>query len=293
MKQLTKVTVRAPAKLNLLLDVLGCTPDGYHTLDMIMQAVDVWETVEVSRSGGYSLRLPGSRVPPNDKNTATRAAEAFFQETGLLAGADITLHKQVPTRAGMAGGSADAAGVLVALNELYGARLSLEELCAIGLAAGADVPFALMGGTARVGGIGEELRPLPALPPCWFAIAMPAAGVSTPAAFARYDEVGTSCHPNLAAAEAAIRAGDLAALAGCMGNALEQAAGAPQTPALRALLDQHGALASAMTGSGAAVFGLFMQEATAREAARALSGQARQVFVAQPVPGGPQVVQRW
>lgn len=293
MTRLTKVTVRAPAKLNLALDVLGTTPDGYHTLDMIMQAIDVWERVEVARSTGYSLRLPGSRVPAGDKNTATRAAEAFFRETGLLAGADITLHKSVPTRAGMAGGSADAAGVLVALNELYGARLPLPELCRIGLAAGADVPFALMGGTARVGGIGEELRALPPLGGCWFAIAMPPGGMSTPLAFARYDRVGAAARPDVAAAEAAIRAGDLTALAGQMANALERAGGGELTDTLRHTLDGVGALASMMTGSGAAVFGLFDAEAPAREAAALLRALVPQVFVAQPVAHGPEVTDRW
>ena len=122
------VTVLAPAKLNLTLDVTGTRPDGYHTLDMIMQAVSLRERVTLRRSRGLSLSLPGSRVPANEHNTAYKAALAFFHGTGLLAGAAITVEKHVPVRAGMAGGSADAAGVLVGLNELYGAHLSMSEL---------------------------------------------------------------------------------------------------------------------------------------------------------------------
>ena len=112
------VTVLAPAKLNLTLDVTGTRPDGYHTLDMIMQAVSLRERVTLRRSRGLSLSLPGSRVPANEHNTAYKAALAFFHGTGLLAGAAITVEKHVPVRAGMAGGSADAAAGLVGLNEV-------------------------------------------------------------------------------------------------------------------------------------------------------------------------------
>ncbi len=287
---LKKVTVEAPAKLNLALAVTGLAENGYHRVDMVMQAISIWERVEVVRSAGYSLRLPKSPVPADDKNVATKAAAAFFYATGLLAGADITIHKTVPTRAGMAGGSADAAAVLLGLNELYGARLGMAELCAIGAGVGADVPFSLVGGTARVGGIGEVLSPLPPLPPCWFAVAMPAGGMSTPVAYARFDAMGSPLSPDIGAACRAIEAGSLAALAPHMQNMLEAAAGDETTAALRQVMDEHGALASMMTGSGAAVFGLFMQEAAARAAAQAARTVAAQVFVARPVHGGARVV---
>ena len=159
--QYKSVTVLAPAKLNLSLDVVGTLPNGYHALDMVMQSIDLFEKLTLTRSEGLTLTLPGSFVPVNDKNTAIKAALAFFQYTGLLAGVDITIQKRVPVRAGMAGGSADAAGVLVGLNALYGAKLSMSELCAIGAAIGADVPFALMGGTCRVQGVGDFLKALP------------------------------------------------------------------------------------------------------------------------------------
>ncbi|HJB41514.1 MAG TPA: 4-(cytidine 5'-diphospho)-2-C-methyl-D-erythritol kinase, partial [Candidatus Gemmiger avicola] len=132
MQQRKSVTVLAPAKLNLALDVVGTMPNGYHDLDMVMQAIDLQERLVLRRSPYLNLRMPGSFVPVNNKNTAIKAALAFFDYTGLLAGVDITIHKAVPVRAGMAGGSADAAGVLVGMNELYGAKLSMSELCAIG-----------------------------------------------------------------------------------------------------------------------------------------------------------------
>ena len=155
------VTVLAPAKLNLALDVVGLLPGGYHDLDMTMQAITLYERVVLRRSPYLDLRLPGSLVAPNKKNTAIKAALAFFDYTGLLAGVDITIYKNTPVRAGMAGGSADAAAVLVGMNELYGARLSMSELCALGAKIGADVPFALMGGTCRVQGVGDFLKALP------------------------------------------------------------------------------------------------------------------------------------
>ena len=136
--QYRSVTVLAPAKLNLSLDVVGTLPNGYHDLDMVMQTIDLYEKITLRRSNDLSLTLPGSFVPVNDKNTAVKAALAFFDYTGLLAGVDMTIYKRVPVRAGMAGGSADAAGVLVGLNELYGAHLSMSELCAIGAGIGAQ-----------------------------------------------------------------------------------------------------------------------------------------------------------
>ncbi len=162
-----RVTVLAPAKLNLALDVVGILPGGYHALDMTMQAISLYERVVIRRSPYLDLDPAGQSGGPR-QNTAIKAALAFFHYTGLLAGADITIYKNVPVRAGMAGGSADAAAVLVGMNELYGARLSMSELCALGAGIGADVPFALMGGTCRVQGLGDLLKALPPVPECWF-----------------------------------------------------------------------------------------------------------------------------
>ena len=287
---LQKVSVLAPAKLNLSLDVVGTLPGGYHALDMVMQAVSLYEQVTLRRSADLVVRLPGSRVPPGPKNTAYKAALAFFHYTGLLAGVDITIHKTVPVRAGMGGGSADAAAVLVGLNALYGARLSMTELCALGASVGADVPFALMGGTCRVQGLGDLIKALPPCPDCWFTVVMPGYGISTPAAFAAYDQIGSPTHPDCAAQEAAIRAGDLPGLCAAAGNALEVCAGGADTAALKqALLDQ-GAKAALMTGSGAAVFGIFEAEEPARRAAEALAAAGRQIFTLRPDRGGARIV---
>ena len=264
MATLKSVTVLAPAKLNLALDVVGLLPNGYHNLDMTMQAITLYERVVLRRSNTLSLSLPGSPVAANDSNTAVRA--------------------------GMAGGSADAAGVLVGLNALYGAKLSMSELCALGAKIGADVPFALMGGTCRVQGVGDILKALPPCPDCWFTVVMPDYGVSTPEAFAAYDKVGSSTHPDCEAQEKAVRAEDLAGVCAAAGNALEECSGAKDNEAIKAALRQHGAVTALMTGSGAAVFGVFPTEEAARGAAEALKAQWPQVYVAQPDKGGARVV---
>ena len=287
--QYRSVTVLAPAKLNLSLDVVGTLPNGYHDLDMVMQTIDLYEKITLRRSNDLSLTLPGSFVPVNDKNTAVKAALAFFDYTGLLAGVDMTIYKRVPVRAGMAGGSADAAGVLVGLNELYGAHLSMSELCAIGAGIGADVPFALLGGTCRVRGVGDLMKALPPCPDCWFTVVMPDYGVSTPEAFAAYDRVGSSVHPDCAAQEAAIRAEDLDGVCAAAGNALEECSGAKDNEAIKNALWENGAVAALMTGSGAAVFGVFRTEDEALTAAAALRSRWPEVYTAQPVRGGAEV----
>ena len=175
------------------------------------------------------------------------------------------------------------------MNELYGAHLSMSELCALGAKIGADVPFALMGGTCRVQGVGDFLKALPPVPECWFTVVMPDYGVSTPEAFAAYDRVGSSIHPDCGAQEAAIRAGDLDALCAAAGNALEECSGAKDTVAIKALLREHGAVTALMTGSGAAVFGVFRDEGAARAAAQAAKRRWKQVYVAQPDRGGARV----
>lgn len=292
MIQLHSVTVQAPAKLNLSLDVVGLLPGGYHSLDMIMQAVTLYERVELHRSAQLTLGLPGSAVSAGRDNTAIKAAERFFGYTRLDAGAEILVYKSVPVRAGMAGGSADAAAVLVGLNELYGTNLSFSELCALGAGVGADVPFALMGGTCRVQGVGDLIRALPPCPDCWFTVVMPGYGVSTPEAFAAYDRVGAACRPDCAAQEAAIRAGSLEGMCAAAANALEQCSNAPDNEAIKGLLRQQGACAALMTGSGAAVFGVFAEEQAARAAAVAARSRWPQAYVVRPDRGGARVSSR-
>ena len=178
------------------------------------------------------------------------------------------------------------------LNELYGARLSAAELCALGAQVGADVPFSIVGGTARVTGVGDILEPLKPCPPCFFTVCMPAGGISTPQAYARYDRIGTDVRPDSAAAAAAIARGDLAGLCAQMKNALEYSSASAATKPICETLRAHGALAALMTGSGAAVFGVFADEAPAQAAKAALLRVYPQCWVLRPETKGARVVGR-
>ena len=283
-----QVTLLAPAKLNLTLDITGVQENGYHTMDMLMQAVSLYERVTVRRAQRLEITAAGASLPLGPKNVAWKAAEAFFQQTGLLAGAKIRLEKRAPIRAGMGGGSADAAAVLMGLNLLYGACLSAEQLCRIGAGVGADVPFALAGGTARVGGFGEKISSLPPLPDCFFVVCMPGYGISTPQAFAAYDEIGASARPDNDAAERAVRAGDLRALFPCLGNALQKASAGQDTDRICEILTGEGAKAALMTGSGAATYGIFtVSTAAARGAAALQKAGFDRVWILTPARTGP------
>ncbi|MEG0804453.1 MAG: 4-(cytidine 5'-diphospho)-2-C-methyl-D-erythritol kinase, partial [Pygmaiobacter sp.] len=167
--------------------------------------------------------------------------------------------------------------------------LTTQELCAIGSTVGADVPFALVGGTARVGGFGERIEPLPAMPDCFFVAVMPGYGISTPQAFAAYDKVGTKQRPATDKAVEALRRGDYNALCPCLANVLEQASGGKDTERIGAALRREGADAALMTGSGAVVYGMFRNEETAEKALLQLKRHWQKVWVLRPVPYGARV----
>ena len=255
MAKLNSVTVLAPAKLNLALDVVGLLPNGYHNLDMTMQAITLYERVVLRRSQNLSLTLPGSPVAANDSNTAIKAALAFFHYTGLLAGVEITIYKNVPVRAGMAGGSADAAGVLVGLNVLYGAKLSMSELCALGAKIGADVPYCIMRGTALAEGIGEILTPLPPMPACFVLVAKPGISVSTKFVYENLhaNDLKPEQHPDVDRMIEAMKEKNLDLLCERMGNVLETVT-IPAYPVIQEIKEHMmacGAAGAMMSGSGA------------------------------------------
>lgn len=281
-----QVTVLAPAKINLALDVTGVRQDGYHTLDMIMQAVNLYEVITLRKGVGVKLKCNVPYVPCNEKNTAHKAARLFFEYAKIDGGVDITIEKHVPVKAGMAGGSADAAGVLVGLNMLYGTGLSVEQLCELGIKIGADVPFAIKGGTARVKGIGEEITPLKPFLYYYITVVMPSAGISTPAAFKRYDELGTDIRPDCDKLQKAIESYNLEDMCKEVKNSLQFSSAAKDTDAICKALNENGALASMMTGSGAAVFGIYSSQEKALQAKNILSKTYEQTFCLEPISGG-------
>lgn len=270
------ITVKAYAKVNLLLEVLGRRADGYHELAGVMQRISLCDIVAVSAKGGAAGGSVSAAFscPVPFRNTARRAAELFIGDKPY--DIDIRIKKNIPSEAGLGGASADAAAVLKALNALFeGTELQRTEaeLAALGLKVGADVPFCLAGGCAAARGVGEVLDPLP-VPKMTIVVLKGERGVSTPALFKLYDE---TVGKNAGSAEggsggvlesmiSAIKAGDIRAVGAAMLNALQPAALtiAPEIAAEISLLNRFGALGACMTGSGAAVIGLFENEAAAK-----------------------------
>lgn len=256
-----EITLRACAKINLSLDIKGVREDGYHLMEMVMQSINLADVLTLKKTPqeiSLVLEQEGAladAVPQGEGNTAVRAARLFFERTGLSGGCQIKLEKHIPSQAGLGGGSADAAAVLKGLNELYGTDLPQETLMEMGLAIGADVPFCLVGGTALVTGIGEKVTPIAPWKKGRIVILKPPFGISTAAAFKRYDEQGVKRHPDTAALIRAIEREDLAAMGAAMWNVMAE--GLPEIEALRQQLLASGAAGALMTGSGSAVYGIF------------------------------------
>ena len=275
---------RAYAKLNLSLDVLRKTPDGYHDLKMVMQSVEFGDDLEIELTddGSFSLRPGQSYLPSDDRNLAMRAAKLFLEGTGL--GANIRTVKRTPVCAGMGGGSSDAAAVLRALNKLTGSKKTRTELEEMGLRLGSDVPFCVAGGTCLAEGRGEILTDLPPLPDCPIVICKPSFAISTPELFGKVDARKSRIHPDTAGLLSALEAGDLPGVARRMYNVFEDVLSRPQSEvfAIKSELLSHGAMGAAMTGTGSAVFGLFADEAAAKTAWEALSPRYKDCFLTRP-----------
>ncbi len=281
--------VKANAKLNLTLDVLGKRPDGYHDLSMIMQSIDLCDTLnlEENDSGTLSLSTNLSFLPNGEKNLGAMAARTFWAALGQGdRGLEINISKCIPVCAGMAGGSSDAAAVLRALNQMEGEPFTLRELAEIGEQVGSDVPYCVLGGTALAEGRGEILTELPALPPCWVVVSKPDFPISTPELFGRIDHVKLRCHPDTKGAIEALKAGDLAGVARRMYNVFEDAL--PERQHIRVadiknVLIQCGALGANMSGSGPTAFGLFDAKWRAEEAYARLRETVKDTFLAHTV----------
>ena len=282
------ITLEAPAKINLTLDILGRRADGYHNLRMVMQSVSLGDTVTVTETGdGFALLAEGIALPAGKVTLEQRAAESFFRYLGRpMPGLEVRLVKRVPAYAGLGGGSADAAAVLRGLRALYAPELSRQALEEMGLAVGSDVPFCVRGGTCLAEGRGEKLTDLPPLPTCRIVLCKPDFGLPTPELFARVDGRDLGCRPDTDGLIAALAAGDLSAIAAGLGNVFERVLTEEESREIRrirrALLD-GGALGAAMSGSGPTVFGLFADASRAEQTAADLRARYAQTYLAQPV----------
>jgi len=281
-----ELTLLAHAKLNLTLAVTGRRADGLHTLDTVMQSVSLANRIRVCPDDRVTLACDDPALPTDARNTAVRAANAFFAKTGIRGGARIAIEKRIPYEAGLGSASADAAAVLTALDRLYGARLDERELCGIALTVGADVPFCLIGGTRRAIGVGETFLPTPQLSRGAFLIVKPARGVPTKEAYRALDALPDPVRPEAQAMADAIAAGDLAAVGRLCENAFTACCGDAESKRILRGLRERGALGASMSGSGSALFGLFWDEAAAAAALPALRAEDRFCAVALPVDRG-------
>ena len=253
--------LNAPAKINLTLDVISKAENGYHNVEMIMQTVDVYDEVFISLEGdSISLTTNLPYLPTNETNTAYKAAKLFLHHCNILTqGVKIKIKKNIPTSAGLAGGSTDAAGVILGLNELLNTNLSLSEMMEIGAKVGADVPFCIMKKTAIARGLGEKLTSLSALTDFIILLAKPPISVSTKFVYEHLDLNNIKKHPDTNKMIDAINKGNIYDISHNLYNVLEEVTSKyhPIVKKIEDIMIENGALNSIMSGSGPTVFGIF------------------------------------
>lgn len=281
--------VKAAAKINLMLDILKRLENGYHSLFMIMQSVDLFDIVTVDKNNQNKIIIECDKdgVPCNEKNIAYKCAVKFFEYCNINnIGVTIKIEKNIPMAAGVAGGSADGAAVIYCLNKIYNTNLSQKELCEIGNKVGADIPFSLTGGTAVTLGTGNVIAPVKDLPECYIVLCKPEQDVSTPEAYAEFDALNRVRHLDRVSMIDAVSNGDYEKICSLCGNVFEQAVEVPKRPHIKGIMRKSGADACCMSGSGPTVFGLFSDKDKANECYNKLNAKYNQVYICKPVNMG-------
>lgn len=287
-----KLTVNAPAKINLFLDIVGRLDNGYHSLFMVMQSVSLADTVTVeSAASGIELTCSEPRLPCGEKNIAYKAAKAFFDATGIEGGARLHIDKRIPFEAGLAGGSADAAAALVGLNELYGSPLGTQELCEVGLRVGSDVPFCIVGGTCLAQNTGGVLSRLKPLGECGIVISKPEKGVSTAEAYSAADSVYLY-HPDSVRMLDACERGDFGGICRYAGNVFEQVVEVVERVEIKRIMREEGAALAQMSGSGPSVFAIFEDKNAAARCAERLKALCPETFAVCPLECGATIINK-
>ena len=266
-------TAYAYAKINLSLDILGILPNGYHEVRMIMQSLQLHDTIilKLNSIPGITMTCSDAALPVDERNLAYRAVVLFCDTYGITDGISLHLDKKIPVAAGLAGGSSDAAAVLRGLNEMYGYPATADDLAALGVKLGADVPYCLMLGTVLSEGIGERLTRLPSAPDCHCLLVKPAAGASTKQIYTDYDSLAQTTeikHPDTDALLSALSAGDYDTLVSGLCNVLEPVTMGlvPEIAVIKNTLQALGADGVLMSGSGPTVFALFSDQEKAKRA---------------------------
>ncbi|MCI7227175.1 MAG: 4-(cytidine 5'-diphospho)-2-C-methyl-D-erythritol kinase [Lachnospiraceae bacterium] len=280
-----ELKLKAKAKINLGLDVVRKREDGYHEVRMIMQMINLYDKITLRKKTepGITVTANLSYLPVNEDNLVYRAAKLLMDEFQVDGGLEIELQKYIPVAAGMAGGSTDAAAVMVGVNRIFQLGLNKKQLMERGVKIGADVPFCIMRGTALAEGIGEELTPLPAMPHCSLVIAKPKIHVSTKFVYGNLKVGELTEHPDIDGQVQALRENNLEQLVTRMGNVLETVTipAYPVIDEIKHTMMKYGAMGAMMSGSGPTVFGIFEKEDKAQEVCRLLKKEkaAKQVYL--------------
>lgn len=273
---------KAPAKINLSLDVLGKRNDGYHDVEMIMTTVDLADRIELNtiQEDRIEVSLWSRYVPNDERNLAYKAAKAFKTKYNITKGVHIKIEKVIPVSAGLGGGSTDAAAVLRGLNKLWEMNIPTAELAALGATLGSDIPFCVYGSTGIAKGYGEIIEPLPSPPPFWVVLAKPDIGVSTRTIFQRVkmDEI---IHPNTEGVIEALYNKNFAMLCEMIGNSLEPITISihPEVQRIKEKMMLAGARGVLMSGSGPTVYGLVEQESKAQRIYNSMKGFCEEVYL--------------
>ena len=279
--------LRAMAKINLGLDVLGRRENGYHDVRMVMQTIGIYDRLILTKIPEEEIRITSNLafLPVNENNLIYKAIKLLKDEYHFPGGVSVDLNKFIPVAAGMAGGSTDAASTMFGVNRLFGLNLSMGKMMELGVRLGADVPYCVMRGTALAEGIGEKLTRITPVPHMWILIAKPQINVSTRLVYEQLDMGGIQKHPDIDGIIRAIEAQDVVRIAQSMGNVLENVT-VPLYPVIETIKQDmlsHGAINAMMSGSGPTVFGIFPDEQTtlACQAFLKKKGDARQVYITE------------
>ncbi|MGN0347338.1 MAG: 4-(cytidine 5'-diphospho)-2-C-methyl-D-erythritol kinase [Lachnospiraceae bacterium] len=286
-----KISLRAYAKVNLGLDVVGTTEKGYHLLRSVMQQVDLFDVITIEKIpniecdyAGFDSRITvianNDEIPVDRTNLVYRAAEKIMIHSGMKENVKISIDKRIPIAAGMAGGSTDAAATFIGMNELFDLQFSLEQLMDMGVTIGADIPFCIMGNTALAEGIGEILTPITTVPEMTLLITKPKLNVSTKYVYEHLD-MDTIQHPDTEGLLDALKQQDLRKMISCMSNVLESVTGEeyPIIGELENAILETGADGAIMSGSGPTVFGIYADGIRAFEAEQVMSEKYPDIFV--------------
>ena len=279
-----EISLKALAKINLGLDVLGKREDGYHEVRMVMQTIHLYDRVEIKKTRSPYIHVETNLyyLPVNEDNLVYRAAKLMKDEFQIKEGVRIVLQKFIPVAAGLAGGSSDAAAAFIGVNRMFRLGLTEEQLMERAVKVGADVPYCIMRGTALAEGIGEKLTRLPKVPKCYVLVGKPGINVSTKTAYENLNLAGIGKHPDIDGMIGDIEKGDLYAMASKMENVFEPGIirQYPVIGDIKTLMEEKGALKAVMSGSGPTVFGIFDNRDKMAAAAKSLrkSGLAKTVF---------------